>query len=685
MSPLNRRAFLGAAGVTVTAGLLAPPATAAAADRGLRSAARATTSPRLTNLAHLDYLYEQVAVTDTAAHSTYRLAQEPTIGVLWVYADPRPGGTFQRVGGGAYNAVDNTWGQGAFDSDDIARAAVVYLRQWQATGDQASRTKAYQQMRGLAYFQTLTGAHAGESVLWMQPDGSLNPTPTPPDTPNPADTGPSYWLARSLWAFGEGYAAFRSSDPAFAAFLRTRMDLAVTALRRDVLVRYGSYQVIHGVEVPAWLIVDGADASSEAMLGLAAYVNALGQNAPAAARTALAQLSAGVARMSAGTTTTWPYRALLPWALSRSDWHAWGAQMPAALAAASTALHDASLLPPAIGDAAGFSPHLLTATGPDNGWLPTPVDGTQIAYGADARVQSLFAVAEAAGLPGVRALAGIAAGWFFGQNKAGIPVYDPATGVTNDGVAPDGTVNQGSGAESTIHGLLTMQLLDAHADVAAMARAASGIVSRHGQVVVEAESGSRTGNAAVVIPASAWTGESSWSGGYVAAGPGSTMTWSLPADDQPRLVQPVVELVPGSTARTTFRAGPVVLGTVRYGTVGVQGNAPSPTQLQPVALDGTVPPGPGTVTALTVGGTGNLDALLVIPLVSRLALAGDGSNTMLLSSVSTQVRYQRVDLPGAGPLIVQAYDRNGRAVRPVGRRPTGGVPVAPGGFTIVTR
>jgi hypothetical protein len=286
----------------------------------------------------------------------------------------------------------------------------------------------------------------------------------------------------------------------------------------------------------------------------------------------------------------------------------------------------------------------------------------------------------------IRALAGIAAGWFFGQNTAGKPVYDPATGVTNDGIAVDGTVNQGSGAESTIHGLLTMQLLDAHPDVAALARAASSIVSRHGQVMVEAETGSRTGDATVVTPTSAWTGESSWSGPYVAAGPGSTLTWSLPADDQPRLVQPVVELIPGSTARTTFRAGPAVLGTVRYGTVGVQGAAPSPTQLQPVALNGPVPAGPATVTALTTGGTGNVDALLVIPLVSRLALAGNGSNTVLLSSVSNQVRYQRVDLPGSGPLVVRTYDRDGRVVqRLVGRRPPVGVPVAPGGFTIVTR
>ena len=125
--------------------------------------------------------------------------------------------------------------------------------------------------------------------------------------------------------------------------------------------------------------------------------------------------------MSAGTTTSWPYRALLPWALSRSDWHAWGAQMPSGLAAASVALNDPSLLRPAVDDAAGFTAQLLTSTGPVNGLLPTLIDGSQIAYGADARVQGLLAVGTVSGRPGIRDLAGIAAGWFFGANPAGVP------------------------------------------------------------------------------------------------------------------------------------------------------------------------------------------------------------------------------------------------------------------------
>ncbi len=668
--------------VMATGTVQAAPATAQSAAKP----AGCVSTP-LTNLEHLNYLTDRVSVSDTPAHSTYRLATEPTVGVLWVYADPRPGSTFARVGGGAYNPVTKHWGQGAFDADDIARAGIVYLRQWRATGDPAAKREAYELLRGLSYLQTLTGAHAGETVLWMQPDGSLNPSPTPADSPDPSDSGASYWLARSIWAFGEGYAAFRHSDPPFAAFLQTRMDLAVTALNRDVLARYGQYQLIHGVRVPAWLIVDGADASSEAMLGLADYVDTGHSDAGIRrARTALAELAAGVEQMSAGSTTSWPYRAILPWALSRSDWHAWGAQMPAALAASATALHDKSLLKPAIDDAAGFTPHLLTATGPDNGWLPVPVDGTQIAYGADARVQSLLAVAKASGRSGLRMLAGVAAGWFFGGNTAGVAVYDPATGVTNDGIAADGTVNRGSGAESTIHGLLTMQVLDANPDIAAIAKASASIVSRDGQRVVEAESGTLTGNAAVQTPTAAWTGESQWSGGsFVAAGPGSTVSWALPAAAQSRLVQPIVELAPGSKSTTIFKAGSQSLGEVRYGSVGAQGNAPSPTELMPVAPRVAAPAHAVTVTASTRGGTGNLDALLVIPLISTLSSGGGGHGVVLLNSVASTVQLRAVRPPGSGPVTTRSYDRDGRLVHTQTGQAATRAEIWPGGFTIANR
>ena len=118
----------------------------------------------------------------------------------------------------------------------MARAAVVYLRHWKQTGAASSRRAAYEMLRGLAYLQTTTGANRGNVVLWMQPDGTLNPSAEPVEQPDPSDSDASYWLARTIWALGEGYAAFERTDPAFARFLENRLDLA-TARRRPAGAR----------------------------------------------------------------------------------------------------------------------------------------------------------------------------------------------------------------------------------------------------------------------------------------------------------------------------------------------------------------------------------------------------------------------------------------------------------------
>jgi len=233
---------------------------------------------RLTNLDHLDFLGDRVAPPAQARHTTYRLSSEPQVGVLWTYADHQDDGSYRRVGGGPYHADTDTYDQGAFNADDIARAAVVYLRDWRQTGDASSRDHAYELLRGLTYLQTASGPNAGNVVLWQQPDGTLNPSPIIKETPDPSDSDASYWLARSVWALGEGYARFKKADPDFARFLKRRLDLGVAALDRQVLDSYGDYMNVDGRRTPKWLVVDGADASAEAVLGLASYARAGGRD-----------------------------------------------------------------------------------------------------------------------------------------------------------------------------------------------------------------------------------------------------------------------------------------------------------------------------------------------------------------------------------------------------------------------
>ena len=673
---MKRRSVLLGSSLVLTTPLLtsAPAAAATLVPAGV-----------LTNLAHLDFLRDRISPPAQDGHTTYRLSESPQIGVLWTYSEPNPDGTFRRVGGGIYHPDTNTWGQGAYNADDISRAAVVYLRHWRQTGATTSRDASYDLLRGLTYLQTATGPNAGNVVLWMQPDGTLNPSAEPRELPDPSDSGPSYWLARTVWALGEGYAVWRLADPAFASFLRQRLDLAIAALERQVLVRYGTWQIIDGDRAPAWLIVDGADATAEAVLGLAAYVEAGGGPA---ARRALIRFAEGIAALSDGDIREWPFGAIRPWALSLSVWHAWGGQMPAALARAGQALGDRQLLGPAVTDSAVFTPWLLTSGGPDNGRLPTRSDPTQIAYGVDSRVQSLLAVDDATGRTGFRHLAGITAAWYFGANAAGVPAYDPATGRTIDGIAGDGTVNRNSGAESTIHGLLSMLALDAHPDVAALARQGH-IVERIGTTTLEAEQATLSGGASIVTPPSAWTGEALISGGSLVRMPaGATARWQMPPATQPRLVLPVVDLQPGSSAVTRWSADHRALGKVRHSKIGPQGASPAPGALLPVTPTGAqeAPSGATELVARSIGGDAVVDAVMLEPLVSRYVIGGEGHATAMLRSAARGPQTAAVTVEGSGVAVIETYDATGvRRARVFASGDTVRALVLPGGFTLVRR
>lgn len=671
--------LLAAVAVTTAA-----PSSSAANDPAAPAPAAPATGT-LTNLDHLDWLSVPVTPPAQDGHTTYRLGEEPSVGVLWTYAEPNGDGSWRHVGGGTYHPDTDTWGQGAYNADDISRAAVVYLRHWQATGSTSSEHAAYEMLRGLTYLQTASGANAGNVVLWMQPDGTLNPSADPKEQPDPSDSDASYWLARTIWALGEGYAAFQHSDPAFASFLRDRLELAIGAVDREVLDRYGDHLDIDGQPAPAWLIADGADASAEAVLGLSAYVAAGGSDA---ARQALSRLSEGIAELRGGDARTWPMGAVRNWALSRSMWHGWGGQMPAALARASVALGDPALSDGAASDSFTFDPWLLTSGGPDNGRMPTRGDTSQIAYGADSRVESLIATADSTGRDAALGLAGIAGAWFFGANPAGQQMYDPATGVTYDGISGAGTVNHNSGAESTIHGLLSMIALDQHPAAEAVALTAD-VVDRQGTLTLQGEDGALAGGATTVKPASLWTGESLFGGsGYAALGDGGSTTFTLP--EHPRsLVLPVVDLRPGSRAVTTFREDEQTLGRVDSGDIGAQGDSPAPGALLPVTVPGSLPAGATTLSATTATGDGDpaaLDAVMLEPLVSRLVLGGDGHGTALLRSASTTSERTTVTVPGSGTARVATYDGSGRLVAAsssTARAVTVTVPA--GGFALVRR
>ena len=115
------------------------------------------------------------------------------------------------------------------------------------------------------------------------------------------------------------------------------------------------------------------------------------------------------------------------------------------------------------------------------------------------------------------------ASWFFGNNMAGVPMYDPATGRCFDGL--NGTVewriNRNAGAESTIEALLA--LLAVSRSPLALRYLDYREVEVRPYVVVEAERG-RPAAGKPDLRTRDWTGESYFSNGsYYSLGEGDVL------------------------------------------------------------------------------------------------------------------------------------------------------------------
>ncbi len=681
---ISRRAFLTAAAATSALALLpseaalgqttSPPSGAGLPlGRGAGPATGTARGTRLTNLAHLRFLLAEVPVAASATHTTYAIETQPTVLAPWTYADTDGAGGYRPVGGGTRDAATGYWTQGAYNADDIARAAVVFLRDWTATGDTESRDQARQVLRSLAFLQTVSGENTGRVVLWQQEDGTLTPSAIPVELPDPSDSAESYWLARTVWAFGEGYAAFRRADPDFAAFVLNRLHLCLDALDRESLGRAGQWVRSDGRRLPDWLIAGGADATAEAMLGLAAATEA----GDARSRRALQTYGEAVAAMATDPAAGWPFGAVLPWTGSLGFWHAWGAAAPEALGRAGALLRRTDWTRASLADAGAFTPQVLTSGGPHNAWAPLLAEA-QIAYGAHGRVAGALAAAASGG-EGLRVLAGLAAGWFFGANTAGIPVYDPATGVTFDGVETDGRVNRNSGAESTIHGLLTMLLLDANPDVAALATSITGLTSFSGLRVLDAENACLSAGCTVVRPeGGAWTGEGNLSGGaYVRVPRGETVEFD---------VTEAGGILHGLIWRQAANVGDAVWevfrgrrrvwsSTTPAGGTGDRGLTEAGGMLVPQRLGGDLP-AEKVVVRCTSRGDVRLDALVVQPAVSSAVYATSRGPAVLYAGGAR--RDQRVPAlaRGAGRAYEADGTQRGQAVG------GGKVRVRGGGFTI---
>lgn len=376
--------------------------------------------PSILNLSHLDALGEVVQ------HGGQDLR------IIHIYADAPD-----------YNWVGDD-DEGEACVDDAARAAVVYLRDYEVTGNEDSAEKAKQLLRFIMYMQTDEGLFY--NFVW---DNTLRINKT---HENSVANEMNWWAARAVWALGTGARVLADYDSSFASVCLTSLDRTMPRVD-EMLQTYPQTKTISGYEMPQWLIGGtGSDASSELLLGLAEAVQI--DNADSY-RNAINKLSEGIAMMQYGNIKTAPFGAHLSW---EGGWHGWGNSQTQALATAGKTES-------AVVEAENFYPRLLV-----NGWehsfqLTNPNNPRyfeQIAYATRTVTVGLVRLYEATGNEDYAIMAGLAASWFMGNNVADTKMYNSLYGYGFDGINSATMVNKNSGAESTIEANYSVLEIEQH-------------------------------------------------------------------------------------------------------------------------------------------------------------------------------------------------------------------------------
>ncbi len=412
------------------------------------------------NLDHLNDLKETMTVSDGKKLSIWAIYAEPTV----------PG---DRLSPYKHLGDDD---EGLSCVDDVARAAVVYLRHYKNNKDEKSLKLAKEALDFVMYMQ----ADDGEFYNFVFPDGTVN------TDGHTSYKSFSHWAVEGLWGLCEGYSVFKDADPLYAEKLDEHIKRALPNLDPknpdSPLAHYGEYRDVSGHSVPAWLIGDGTDQTSIGVAGLCKYYEAKPDKEVG---DIIEKLCDGIADMRGEKPDEFPFGAHLS-SLAPNHWHAWGSRQMIALADAGRLLKREDFIKSAEGEANSWIAHLNSSTGMLFGMGPSPVFYPHQAYGNEVLTEGLLSLYEATGKEVYAKQAGLMASWLMGNNPSGEAVYDGRTGRVFDGVDKNG-LNFNAGAESTICGLI--ELIDVLENPVARKYLDYKEIDGHTYNVVEGENG----------------------------------------------------------------------------------------------------------------------------------------------------------------------------------------------------
>jgi len=385
----------------------------------------------LVNTSHLDYLTISVTFpSGTKASGIYIYSEAPD-----------------------YHFVTDS-DEGFTCVDDVARAALVYLRHNHFSSDTATQARAVNLIRFILEMQSENGYFYN----FLFPGNTIN------DTGKTSINGPHWWSWRALQTLTEAAPVVKNTDPQLASEIDVAVHKLVQKIKADLIKISATTKVAGGITVPQWLPSGSAtDQSAILIVGLIPYCKTTKDSVMAAY---VKKLADGIAMMQQGDATQFPYSCFLSW---ENVWHAYGSDQAYALFKAAEFFKDTSYSQKAIQEVANFYPWLIKNGLPSSFVVTRTGDKfisskekkyAQIAYGVRPMV---FAAAEAYRLTGEEKyadMAGNLGAWLSGNNETGKHMYDPITGRCYDGIIGQDSVNYNSGAESTIEALLTLQMVE---------------------------------------------------------------------------------------------------------------------------------------------------------------------------------------------------------------------------------
>ncbi len=439
----------------------------------------------LVNLDHMRFLTQPVTIDDTPMAIVHIYSEYPE-----------------------YEWVDAA-GEGLSAVDDVARAAIVYLWQYERNNDPELLELARISLNFVMYMQVEDGEFYN---FVTDSEGTIN------ETGVTSYKSLGWWAMRGLWSLAEGIRVFDSVDPDYAdqlteAYLRTENTIANT------FTNYGQYNEVHGFRIPAWIPSSEPAVAGVALLALSAYQQARPNETTGEIIT---QIADAMAEYRLGDHLNYPFGMHPVRSNAPGFWHDWGAHMTHSLVVAGMVMDRPDWIESAAADATSFMlRHLAFERFRHIGVIPSRLE--QIAYGTNMIVLTYASLYEATGDVQYARYAGLAASWYFGNNMAGVQMYFPETGRVYDGIngPTQFRLNRNSGAESTIEGLMSMiAIADIPEAVDYLHVTPVGGNQYH---ILQAEAGDRV-NGTPVYFSTDWTGEGYISAGrYVGLGEGQRM------------------------------------------------------------------------------------------------------------------------------------------------------------------